>query len=71
MDEVYGDVVACLPVGEVGIRVANGEVRVSLAVSETDVFARMTVDTDFDTARRMVEGEVSVLVVVSDGGDDD
>lgn len=69
MDEVYGDVVAALPVGDVGMTVAKGEVVVSFTVPETDVFARMSMATDFDTARRMVEGEVSLLVVVSDGED--
>lgn len=67
MDGVYGDVVACMPVGSVGMAVDKGEVRVFFTVPKTDVFAKMSIATDFDTARRMVEGEVSVLVVVSDG----
>ena len=29
----------------------------------------LDIDTDYETARRMVEGEVSLLVVVRDGGE--
>lgn len=71
-DEVFGDVVEVRKPMEVSM-VADGEsvtAKVSIADDENRWgIPEFHIKTDFDTARRMVDGEVSVVFVVSDGGE--
>lgn len=65
----HGDVVASLEPTRVWMTAEDGKVRVNVGMPASLGLKGLPVETDFDTARRMVEGEVSVLIVVSDGGE--
>lgn len=77
MCEGYGEVVAVResPNVEMYATVSGATVLVEvphdnwLCRPEISSLPNISVETDFDTARRMIEGKVSVLVVVSDQED--
>lgn len=77
MDDVYGEVVAAIVPDDVVMTCDRRGSRVRASVKFGSLLedgpagchGNIEVGTDFETARRMVDGEVSILVVVSDGGE--